>query len=249
MPRIGLYSPFTGGNIDEGWTRWVLEQHEFDVTTIHNAEVRRGGLRQDFDVIILADQNPREIVDGYTADSIRPEYRGGISEGGVVNLLHFVNEGGTIVALGAASDLALDRLLVPVRNIKRSLRREQHYAPGTILRLDVDTSHPIGYGMAPATWGFYSNGPIFAPIEGSASGKTTVVARYPGEDVLASGWLRGEEQMAGRAAVVSVELNAGRVVLFGLRPQHRGQTRATFPLLFNALYLSAADNRRVRSTQ
>ena len=51
--------------------------------------------------------------------------------------------------------------------------------------------------------------------------------------------LKGEELMAGRAAVVSVYLNPGRVVLFGLRPQHRAQTHATFPMLFNALYLSA----------
>jgi hypothetical protein len=54
--------------------------------------------------------------------------------------------------------------------------------------------------------------------------------------------------MAGRAAVVSIEMNPGRVVLFGLRPQHRGQTHATFPLLFNALYLSAAEGSRFRST-
>ena len=65
---------------------------------------------------------------------------------------------------------------------------------------------------------------------------------------MASGWLRGEEIMAGRAAVVSIEMNPGRVVLFGLRPQHRGQTHATFPLLFNALYLSAAESGRFRST-
>ena len=44
--------------------------------------------------------------------------------------------------------------------------------------------------------------------------------------------------MAGRAAVVPVDMNPGRLVLFGLRPQHRAQTQATFPLLFNALYLS-----------
>jgi hypothetical protein len=247
-PRIGLYSPFTGGNIDEGWTRWVLEQHEFPVTTIHNQDIRAGALRQSFDAIIIPDQNPREILDGFNADTIRPEYRGGIGEGGVDNLLKFVSEGGTLIALGAASDLAIDRLPVPVRNIKRGLRRDQHYAPGTILRLHVDTGHATAYGMASDTYGFYTNGPFFAPVEGFTSFKTTVVARYPGENVLASGWLRGEELMAGRAAVVSVEMNPGRVVLFGLRPQHRGQTRATFPLLFNSLYLSAAESARFRST-
>ena len=66
----------------------------------------------------------------------------------------------------------------------------------------------------------------------------SVVARYPSTDIVASGWLRGEEFMAGRAAVVQVDIGPGRLVLFGLRPQHRAQTQATFPLLFNALYLS-----------
>ena len=59
-------------------------------------------------------------------------------------------------------------------------------------------------------------------------------------DVVASGWLKGEDLMAGRAAVVSVDMSPGRIVLFGLRPQHRAQTHATFPLLFNALYLSTS---------
>jgi hypothetical protein len=247
-PRIGLYSPWTGGNMDEGWTRWVLEQYEFTSATIHNADVRRGGLRQNFDTIIIPDQAPREIIDGFNAESIRPEYRGGIGEVGVENLARFVAEGGTLVTLGGSTDLAIDRLPIPVRNIKRGLRREQHYAPGTILRLQVDTSHPEGYGMAAETYGFYTNGPVLAPVDGFTSVRTTVVARYPAVDIVASGWLRGEEIMAGRAAVVSIEMNPGRVVLFGLRPQHRGQTHATFPLLFNALYLSAAENGRLRST-
>jgi hypothetical protein len=247
-PRLGLYTPWTGGNMDEGWTRWVLEQYEFPYTSLHNADFRRGGLRQNFDVIILPDQTPREIIDGYNAESIRPEYRGGIGEAGVDNLARFVSEGGTLITLGAATDLAIDRLPVPVRNIKRGLRRDQHYAPGTILRLQVDTSHPDGYGMAADSYGFYTNGPVLAPVEGFTSLRTTVVARYPAVDVVASGWLRGEELTAGRAAVVSIEMNPGRVVLFGVRPQHRGQTHATFPLLFNAIYLSASESGRFRST-
>jgi len=247
-PRIALYAPWTGGNMDEGWTRWVLEQYEFAPVEIHNADVRRGGLRQNFDAIVVPDQSPREILDGYNAETIRPEYRGGIGEAGMENLARFVAEGGTLITLGNASDLAIDRLPVPVRNIKRGLRRDQHYAPGTILRLQVDTSHPEAYGMAASSYGFYTNGPVFAPVDGFTSLRSTVVARYPAVDVVASGWLKGEEIMAGRAAVVSIEMNPGRVVLFGIRPQHRGQTHVTFPLLFNALYLSAAENSRFRST-
>ena len=212
----------------------------FDSTAIHNDGVRAGRLTEKFDVIILPDQSPQSIVNGSTGANVRPEYSGGIGDEGVAHLRAFVDSGGTLVTLGAASDFAIQHFPVPVRNLKRDLGREAHFAPGTILRIQVDTKHPIGYGMAASTYGFYNNSPFFSIVEGFESQQTTVVARYPNQDVVASGWLRGEELMAGRAAVVSVDMNPGRLVLFGLRPQHRAQTHATFPMLFNALYLSTA---------
>jgi hypothetical protein len=238
-PRVAMYQPWTGGNMDEGWTRWVLEQYEFNLTSIHNADIRAGKLRQKFDAIIIADQNPRDIVDGFDASAIRPEYRGGIGDAGVGQLKQFVADGGTLITMGNACDLAIEHLPIPVRNLKRGLTRDQHFAPGAILNLEVDAQHPIGYGVAADTYGFYINSPFFSLVEGFASQKATVVARYPNTNVIASGWLKGEELMAGRAAVVSIEMHPGKIVLFGLRPQHRAQTHATFPLLFNALYLSA----------
>jgi hypothetical protein len=246
-PRIGMYAPWTGGNIDEGWTRWVLEQYDFAVTALHNEDIRNSRLRQQFDVIILPDQTAREIIDGFDALSVRPEYRGGIGSIGVANLDRFVAEGGTLVALGAASNLVLDQLPVPVRDLRRNLRRDQQSAPGAILRIQVDTTHPVGYGMAPETFGFYDNSPFFA-LEGLAANRSTVVARYPSRNILASGWLKGEELMIGRAAVVAVDMRPGRVILFGLRPQHRAQTHATFPMLFNALYLSTVRDAATKTS-
>lgn len=242
-PRIGMYQPWTGGNMDEGWTRWVFEQYGFASTPLHNAEVRAGGLKDRFDAIVLPDQQPRDIINGFEGAIIRPEYRGGIGEEGLAALKAFVAEGGTLITLGAASDLAIEQFSVPVRNLKRGLTRDEHFAPGTILRVQVDTSHPVGYGMSAETYGFYNNSPFFTLLEGFASQKPTIVARYPNTDVVASGWLKGEDLMAGRAAVISIDMNPGRIVLFGLRPQHRAQTHATFPMLFNALYLSTVDAR------
>jgi hypothetical protein len=248
-PRIGLYSPWTGGNIDEGWTRWVLEAYEFPYTTLHNAEIRQGDLRRQFDAIILPDQSPRDLVEGYNSAAIRPEYRGGIGDAGIQTLSRFVADGGTLVTLGASSDFAIDRLPLPVRNLKRGLRRDQHFAPGTILRIQVDTSQPLGFGMAADTFGFYNNSPFFSLLESFNALKPTIVARYPNQDVVASGWLRGEDAMAGRAAVVSVDVSPGRVVLFGLRPQHRAQTHATFPMLFNSLYLASTTGVPITTNQ
>ncbi|HKQ90595.1 MAG TPA: M14 metallopeptidase family protein, partial [Blastocatellia bacterium] len=203
-PRIGLYQPWTS-NMDEGWTRWVLEQYEFPYTTIHNAEIKAGRLREKFNVVMLADQSPRDILEGNNFKSIRQEYRGGIGEDGLEALRIFVREGGTLITLGASCDLAIEKFPIPVRNLKRGLTREQHFAPGTIVNIQVDQMHPVGFGMPAETYGFYNNSPFFALVEGFASQRAAVVARYPNTGVLASGWLRGEEWMAGRAAVVVIE--------------------------------------------
>ncbi len=64
------------------------------------------------------------------------------------------------------------------------------------------------------------------------------IARYGDQDVLLSGWLEGEDMIAGRAAVVEAPVGTGRVVLFGFPVQHRAQSYATFRLLFNALFTS-----------
>lgn len=234
---VGLYQPWTA-SMDEGWTRWVLEQWEFSPKTLHNADVKAGALRKQYDVIVLADQQPRDILEGNGARSTRPEYRGGIGEDGMDALKAFVADGGTLVMMGNSADLAIQKWPVAVRNVKRGLSRDQHFAPGTILRVQVDTASPIGFGMPDETCGFYNNSPFYEVTDGFASQRTSIVARYPNTDLVASGWLKGEDLMAGRAAVVQVDMNPGRLVLFGLRPQHRAQTQATFPLLFNALYFA-----------
>ncbi len=237
-PRVGLYQSWTS-NLDEGWTRWVFDHYELPYTVLHNADIKAGKLRERFDAIVLPDQREKDIIEGLDYPSIVAEYRGGIGEQGWEALHAFVDQGGTLIALGEVSNLLVDKLPLPVKELKRTLSREQHYAPGTIVNLQVDTASPLGLGMAPDTWGFYINSPFFQLTEGFSSQKVSVAARYPNTAVKASGWLRGEDYMFGRAAVVSVEMNPGKVVLFGIRPQHRAQTHATLPLLFNALYWSA----------
>ena len=237
-PRIGIYQSYDP-SMDEGWTRYILDQYNFAYTRLHNQEIQAGGLRKSFDAILLPDQRSASILNGLDFKTIVPEYRGGIGDKGWDALRQFVAEGGTLIALGEATSLLVDKMPLGVRDLKRAATRDQHYAPGTIVNLQVDTSHPVGLGAAPETWAFYINSPFFQLTEGFSSQKVSVVARYPNTEVRASGWLRGEEMMYGRAAVVTVEMNPGKVVLFGIRPQHRAQTHATLPLLFNALYWSA----------
>ncbi len=244
-PRVGIYESYDP-SMDEGWTRYILDQYDFAYTKLHNAEIKAGQLRQKFDAIILPDQRGTGILNGLDYKTIVPEYRGGIGEEGLEALKRFVAEGGTLVALGEASDFVLDKFPLGVKDLKRTLSRDQHFAPGTVVSLQVDTSNPVGWGMAPDTFGFYINSPFFQLTEGFSSQKVSVVARYPNTGVNASGWLRGEDLMLGRAAVVTVEMNPGKIVLFGIRPQHRAQTHATLPMLFDALYWSAEGDLKVQ---
>jgi hypothetical protein len=234
-PRVAMYQSWTS-NMDEGWTRLVFDRYEFPYKTLHNADVQAGKLHEKFDVLILPDQRPKYIMEGLNYSSIRPEYKGGIGDKGMAAIREFLRAGGTLIAMGDATDLVIEKFPIPVRDVKKGLTREQHFAPGSILNLEVDTANPLGRGTLANNHGFYLNSPFFQLVEGFSSQRASVVARYPNTEVLASGWLRGEDYMTGRAAVVAIEMNPGRIVLFGIRPQHRAQTHATLPLLFNAIY-------------
>jgi hypothetical protein len=243
--RVGLYKPWTE-NIDEGWTRWLLEQYEFTFTTLTNAQVQGGNLRTKYDVIILPNTPLDRLVAGYSADMVPAEYAGGIGPLGLDALRAFVRTGGTLICLAQSSQLGVAAFSLPVRDVTREAD-DRIFVPGSIVRLDVDTSRPLAFGMQPHTAAFFAFSSAFEPVvtpnpTAGHGGDTAVpagletVARYPTKDVLLSGWLEGEETIGGRAAVVEATVGAGRVVLFGFPVQHRGQSHATFRLLFNAIF-------------
>lgn len=241
-PRIGLYQPWTG-LMDEGWTRWLLEQYEFPYTTLRNADIQAGRLHEKFDVIVFADQSKNSILNGNRGEWIRPEYRGGLGERGSKAIAEFVREGGTVVTLGSAADFAIDELGLPVRNVLRDVPRDKFFCPGAILEIFVDNQHPLGYGMPARTSAYFRNNPAFelsAPFTSSAA---RAVAKYPSTNPLQSGWIGGPEHLYDRAGVAEVSYGKGRVILLGFAAQFRAQPHATFKLLFNALHWSAAEKK------
>jgi hypothetical protein len=239
-PRIGIYHAW-GGNIDEGWTRWVLEQFEFPYARLHDQELRRGDLETRFDVVLLPDATYRQMLNGFAAGTLPDEYTGGMTARGVENLRTFVDAGGVLVAMDRSAELPLTGFGIPVRNVTATQRDSAFYVPGTILRLGVDPSHPVAYGMPAESAAFFANSPAFE-LEGSDAG-ARVVARYPKDKLLMSGWLLGEQVIADRAGIVDVPLGRGRVVLLGFRTQHRGQPHGTFKFLFNSLLLSSLQSK------
>ena len=231
--RLGLYKSWTG-SMDEGWTRYVFDTFNVPYQSVRDAEVRRGGLRARFDVIVLPSMRMREIVEGNARARYPAEYAGGIAEAGVESLRRFVEEGGTLVCFDASTELAIKRFNLPLRNVLEDVKSSDFYCPGSILRLAVDTGHPLARGLAREVDAYFINSSAFEATDADG-GRVRVVARYGERDVLRSGWLLGEKYLAGKIALAEVPVGRGRVVLFGFRPQHRGQTWATFPFIWNAL--------------
>jgi hypothetical protein len=162
--------------------------------------------------------------------------------------LQFVAEGGTLVAQDSATELPLAAMHLPVRNVVAGIRSTDFYIPGTLLRLTVDNTNPVAWGMPQEVAAFFTHGPVFEVASRVRDGQKpdedpaiTIVASYPGSDVLMSGWLLGERYLHRRAAVLEARVNKGRVVLLGFRAQHRAQPHGTFKLLFNSIYLSSSE--------
>lgn len=243
-PRIGLYQPWTA-NIDEGWTRWLLEQYAFPYTTLHNDDIRAGKLSTKFDAIIFASQSKRGILEGIRGEWARPENRGGIGEDGAREVAEFVRSGGTLVALDEASDFAIDALGLAVRNTLRGVSADKFYCPGAILKILVDDQNPLAYGMARTSAAYFLNSPAFELLPAFSQNHGRAVVRYPSENPLLSGWIGGPEYLQDKLGVVEASYGKGRAVLLGFRAQFRGQSHATFKFLFNALHWSAATPARL----
>ena len=244
-PRLGLYQPWAA-SMDEGWTRFVLEQFEFDYGSVHNAEVRAGNLRDRYDVIILPDVGTSTLLNGMRESTTAPHYAGGIGERGAGHLQEFVESGGTLLCLDSASIFAVDYFGLPVRNALEGLTRDDFFCPGSILRVNLDPGSPLAYGAMERTAAYFARSYAFDIIEnateetriGPAIGKPEIVAAYDGTITLLSGWILGEEYLQNKAALVSVPYGEGRVVLYGFRVQHRAQPHGTFRLLFNGIYFN-----------
>lgn len=236
-PRIGLYQSHSA-SMDEGWTRWVFDQYAIPYESLTDSIARAGSLGARYDAIILPDQSPRELLDGLSARRYPARISGGLGQNGVQALRDFVDGGGTVIAFNDACDFAIGALELPVSNSMASLSSREFYAPGSIFRLKLDTTSALTEGMAEDGVAWFESSPAFEVRDPT---RARVIGRYPTApgEVLLSGWILGAGQVAGKAGLVEVRRGRGRVILFGFRPQYRGQSQATFPLIWNALRTSA----------
>lgn len=232
-PKIAIYRSYAA-SMDEGWTRWIFDTWKVPYVSIVDSTMRAGGLKAKFDVIVLPDESPHDLLEGLPSPRYPAAYAGGLGSSGVDALRQFVQEGGTVIALNESSRFLIQTLLLPVRNVLEGVGDDEFYAPGSIFRLELDTTAAEAHGMPPRTIAWYEGGPTFDVLD---STQVRVIGRYPTDpnSLLLSGWVLHPERVAGRAAMVEVKVGQGKAVLFGFRPQYRGQSLATYPLLFNSL--------------
>ena len=239
-PRVAIYRSWDP-EIDGGWTELVLENHGFTYSLLHDAEMRAGELKGHFEVIILPSQLPDAIAAGHSKGTMPPQYAGGLTQTGVENLGLFVKEGGRLVALGSACDFAIERLNLPVRNVLKGLSPEEFFGSGLLLNAVFEQDNPLALGMPKESAVFFAASPTFSVWPASSEkDKPSVIARYAQENLVLSGWMVGEKYLLGKAAAVEVPLGLGKVILLGFGVQHRGQTKATFRVLFNSIFSAAA---------
>jgi hypothetical protein len=238
-------------SMDEGWTRWTFENFNHYIRTKRNCsdakhkleqlkdeKIRSGNLTES-KTIIFPDQSPNQILNGYAKGAMPDEYTGGVGKEGVENLRKFVETGGTLVFLNRASDFAIEQFNLPVKDVTKDLPRKDFYIPGSILRTELDTTHPIARNMPKESIAWFENSPAFEiktdPL--ALANNFRIIASYPKNtsEILLSGWALGAEKIAGKAALIEFTIGKGKIILFGFRPQYRGQSLATFPLFFNAI--------------
>ena len=209
-PRLGLYKPWTA-NMDEGWTRWVLDTHGFTYNSLTNAEIQAGNLVARYDAIILPDLGASGILNGHATGKLPLEYVGGIGTEGLANLRAFVEDGGTLICLNRATELPLkyfgfgEKGIVNVVEKANQPKEDAFFCPGSLLRVRIDTKHPIGYGLDRDMAIFFKSGPVFD----GARGDVNAVATYPEFNPLMSGWLEGEKRIRQKTALLEHRLETG----------------------------------------
>lgn len=256
--RVALYRPW-GSNIDEGWTRWLLEKYDYAPTSLYNADVKKGGLSR-YDTIVLPDISPQRapaaattdtapskapprsgsivsLLNGLSAKDEPAPYAGGIGDDGAEQLKRFVRDGGTLVAFNNSSDAVIDLFDLPVTNVLKNASSDTFFCSGALLAVELTPGTRATAAMPSDPIVMFERGPAFTPKSGF-NGR--VLASYAKTgNPLRSGVLLHPEAIQGKAAAIEVPYGKGTIYLYGFKPQWRAQSHGTYKLVFNLLYPAA----------
>ncbi len=252
VPRLAVFSTWSGTQ-EVGWVRYAFDQYGVPYDLIFKERVKQGGLRAAYDVIVIPSQGgsgKRLVFDlepkakplaykkterfkflGMYGES--DDITGGMGLPGVAELQKFVEEGGVLVTLGAASYFPPEFGLA--RRVDAARPSAQFYAPGPVVQAEIlKPANPIFYGYdrktLPVRW---AGGPLLrVPDED----KGQVLMQFPGGDAsVLSGLMRGAAEIRNRPAVVEVPLGKGQLIIFATNPCYRWENLGEFNMLFNTI--------------
>lgn len=255
-PRVGIVETWQH-DMDGGWTRYLFDQYHIPYTVLRPENLQTVNLQRDFDVLIFTDKSKSIYMTGKperdgkpVPSGYPPDFAKGMEKKGFDNLMKFVNNGGKIMAWGPATELFLgpvsigekdeknkEEFMLPVNDIGKSLSAKGLYVPGSLLRLNFRNDHPLAWGMPEQCGVFHRGTPVFRTSIPGLDMDRRVVASFPEDDILMSGFAQKEELLKREAALVWVKKGKGQIVLSSFNPQFRASTPVTFKLLFNAVLL------------
>ena len=153
----------------------------------------------------------------------------------------FVENGGTLLALGDASEIAIQARAAGHERVvdenDKPLPRAKYYVPGSVLSVAVDTTDPIAWGMPPRTDIFFDNNPAFRLESGRSRQELSRVAWFDSPTPLRSGWAWGQKVLDGPAKS-SAPLGKGQWSCMDPRCISGVRLMVPFRFLFNGIYSS-----------
>ncbi len=264
--RIGLWDSY-GGSMDSGWMRWILEQFEFPFEVVYPPALDGGKLNSQFDALIFVSRAipsfRSEGASRYRSFSspdlktIPSEYRNRIgrvtAEKTIPQLLQFIKDGGTVLTIGSSTNLAYHAGL-PIADAlteklddgtERHLPRGKLFVPGSVLRILVDNTNPLAYGIPEELDVNFNNSPVFKLLPEASLKGVSPVAWFDNKDPLRSGWAWGKHHLYGGIAVIEANMGKGKLFLFGPEIARRAQPHGTFKFLFNGIYYGSSTSTKL----
>jgi hypothetical protein len=255
LPRIALVES-NFHDMDAGWTRFIFDSYAISYTVLKPGEFSESDLANNFDVIVFPSEDKSILMEGkyksedeYFVTNYPPEFTKGIGKKGMEKLMSFLDAGGIIISWGSSTELFFGKLEIklndkekdefqlPVTDVSKSLQKDGLYIPGSLVKISLTGNHPITYGMEDEIGVFFRGKPVFTTSLPRFDMDRRVIAKFPEEDILLSGYAEKEEILKDRSALVWLKKGKGQLVLFGFNPQFRGSTNVSFKLLFNSLLL------------
>jgi hypothetical protein len=243
MPRIGLYTPWSGV-MNEGWLRWVFDEFGIPYVRVRNEMIRAGELGDFLDVLVLPSISAPYLDAGRLPGTVPAEFAGGLDPEGAVAVEEFVRGGGRLIAIERSARWAAELVDLPLVDVTEA--SSEFSCPGSVLRTTpADSPFVAGIGeslpvffSSSAAWRVRDEDDERPPHRAASEVEIETLLRYSPTRVLYSGWIREPETIAGRSAWVRARHGDGEVHLFGFRPQYRGWSQAAFQLLFRAILVS-----------